>query len=66
MDVGCYVNASKSVELVSLPLCGRRMLHFGRHLGMYVKGYHVTRITRYPNSVATFNQDRLATKKIRP
>ena len=26
-----------------------------------MKGYHATRITRYPNSVATFNQDRLAT-----
>ena len=26
-----------------------------------MKGYHATWITRYPNSVATFNQDRLAT-----
>ena len=26
-----------------------------------MKGYYATRITRYPNSVATFNQDRLAT-----
>ena len=51
MDVGCYVNASKSVELVSLPLCGGGMLHFGRHLGMYVKGYHATRITRLPLSI---------------
>ena len=37
------------------------MPQFVRHLGIYVKGYHATRITRYPNSVATFNQDRLAT-----
>ena len=61
VDMGCYGSASKSVELVSLPLCGRGMFHFGPHLGIYVRGYHATRITRYPNSVATFNQDRLAT-----
>ena len=61
VDEGCFGNASKSVKLVSLSLWGRRMPQFVRHLGIYVKGYHTTRITRYPNSVATFNQDRLAT-----
>ena len=61
VNEGCFGNASKSVELVSLSLWGRRMPQFVRHLGIYVKGYHATRITRYPNSVTTFNQDRLAT-----
>ena len=36
MEMSCYGKASKSVELVSLPFCGRGMLHFGRHLGIYV------------------------------
>ena len=51
----------KSVEVDLSTLSSLNTRLTVRYLGMQVKGYYGSRITRYPNSVATFNLFRLIT-----
>ena len=51
----------KSVEVDLSTLSSLNTRLTVRYLGMQVKGYYGSRITRYPNSVATFNLIRLIT-----
>ena len=59
--VCCFGDAGKSVELDFSTVSSFDTCRAVRHLGRHGKRYFGTRITRYPNSVATFNLIRLTT-----
>ena len=61
MLVCCFGDAGKSVELDFSTVSSFDTCRAVRHLGRHGKRYFGTRITRYPNSVATFNLIRLTT-----
>ena len=59
--VCCFGDAGKSVELDFSTVSSFDTCRAVRHLGRHGKRYFGTRITRYPNSVATFNLIHLTT-----
>lgn len=57
----CFGDAGKFVEVDFSTVSSFDTRRAVRHLGMHGKRYFGTKITRYPNSVATFKLTRLIT-----